>query len=111
MAVRSTLARRHGHLVPVDSPAEADIAVAIVERVVADSKSSLSLFPPRYYASRNIVRLRVTVTRRDESADLVGSGWREDNAKGWASAAEDIAEAIDAWIALPARRPDTARPR
>src|SRR3954467_8287099 len=82
MDVRLMLGSRHEHLVLVHSPAEADIAVAILERVVADSKGSLSLFPPRYYAGRNIVRLHSTVTRDGESVDLVGARWREDNAEG-----------------------------
>ena len=93
------LGRRHEHLVLADSAAEADIAVAIVERVVADSGSSLSLLPPRYYAARNIVRLRSTVTRDGESVDLAGARWREDAAAGWRSAAQDLAVTIDAWIA------------
>ena len=79
--------RAHGRLVLVDSPAQADITVAIVERVSADSGSSFSLFPPRYYAARNIVRLRATVTRAGESADLTGGRWRESDAQGWVSAA------------------------
>jgi len=55
--LREALARRHDRLAVVDSPTQADIAVTIVERVVADSKGSLSLIPPRYYPARNIVRL------------------------------------------------------
>jgi len=108
MDVRSTLARKHDDLVLVDIPAQADIAVAIVERVVADSGSSLSIFPPRYYAPRNIVRLRVTVTRSGESVELVGARWREDNVKGWTLAAQDIAAAIDAWLAQQSAREEGA---
>ena len=96
--LRAALAKRHGRLVLVDTPAQADITVAIVERVIADSGSSFSLFPPRYYAARNIVRLRATVTRAGESADLTGGRWRESDAQGWVLAAQDIAAAIDAWI-------------
>lgn len=98
IAVRAALVRSHDHFVLVDSPAEADIAVTIVERVIADSKSSLSLIPPRYYAARSIVRLRATVTRQSESADLVGGKWREDNAEGWKLAAQDLVEAIGVWM-------------
>jgi len=97
--LRSTLGKRHEHLVLVESAVDADIVVAIVERVVADSGSSLSLLPPRYYASRNIVRLRSTVTRDGESVDLAGARWREDTAAGWRFAAQDLAVTIDAWIA------------
>ena len=103
--LREALARRHGRLVVVDSPTQADIAVTIVERVVADSKGSLSLIPPRYYPARNIVRLRATVTRAGESADLTGDRWRESDAQGWVSAASDIAAAIDAWIVQQSIRP------
>ena len=95
--VRAALGKAHGRLVLVDSPTEADITVAIIERVIADSGSSFSLFPPRYYAARSIVRLRATVTRAGESADLTGSRWRESDAQGWLSAAQDIATAIEAW--------------
>ena len=109
--LRAALARRHGRLILVDSPAQADIAVAIVERVVADSKSSLSLLPPRYYAARNIVRLRATVTRAGESADLTGGRWRESDAQGWVLAAQDIAAAIDAWIVHQSIRPGRAPAR
>jgi len=92
------LGKAHGRLVLVDSPTEADITVAIIERVTADSGSSFSLFPPRYYAARSIVRLRATVTRAGESADLTGGRWRESDAQSWVLAAQDIAAAIDAWI-------------
>ena len=103
--LRAALAKRRGRLVLVDTPAQADITVAIVERVIADSGSSFSLFPPRYYAARNIVRLRATVTRAGESADLMGGRWRESDAQGWLLAAQDIAAAIDAWIRTPIDSP------
>ena len=103
--MRAALAKGRGRLVLVDTPAQADITVAIVERVIADSGSSLSLFPPRYYAARNIVRLRATVTRAGESAALMGGRWRESDAQGWALAAQDIAAALDAWIRTPMDSP------
>jgi hypothetical protein len=109
--LRAALAKRHGRLVLVDTPAQADITVAIVERVIADSGSSFSLFPPRYYAARNIVRLRATVTRAGESADLMGGRWRESDAQGWVLAAQDIAAAIDTWIRTPLDSPRQATER
>ena len=109
--VRAALAKRHGRLVLVDGRAQADITVAIIERVTADSGSSFSLFPPRYYAARSIVRLRATVTRAGESADLTGGRWRESDAQGWLSAAQDIATAIEAWIRAPVSSPRQGPPR
>lgn len=109
--VRAALGKAHGRLVLVDSPTEADITVAIIERVTADSGSSFSLFPPRYYAARSIVRLRATVTRAGESADLTGSRWRESDAQGWLSAAQDIATAIEAWIRASVSSPRQGPPR
>jgi len=106
--LRAALDKRPGRLVLVDSPAQADIAVGIVERVIADSKSSVSLFPPRYDAARSIVRLRATVTRAGESAELMGGRWRESDAQGWVWAARDIAAAIDAWIVHQSLRPGQA---
>jgi hypothetical protein len=71
MDVQSTVARRHDHRVPVDSPAQAEIAVAIVERVVADSKSSRALSAQVLCAKEHRSTSRDGHLRRR----IDGSGW------------------------------------
>jgi hypothetical protein len=102
--ISSALAGKKKTLTVVDDPHDADVEVQIVSRSVVTPKVLIGLGPrsgePMSVSTpqRSVV-LRVTVTSGDQKLEFANKNKPVDMPEGWKSAAGDLANQIDKWVA------------
>jgi hypothetical protein len=101
--LRSALTAKKKNLVVVDDEERADLDVEILGRTTSVPKVRIGLAPPGGGPAR-VVRLRLKLTRGDESVELTNKNTPIEANRGWQSAAEDLAKQIDTWILEHKRR-------
>ena len=88
----------------VNEEAGADIVIDVIDRAIAVPKVVLGIGsrpgdPPGGTAPLRNAVLRVRLTAGDAAADFQSKNRAADNPRGWKSAADNLADQIDKWVA------------
>jgi len=101
--LEDVFAGRKKVLLLTKSEDDADVIVEVLERTVTVPKIRIGISPPNSRipgvdTPMKAVRLKVKVTRGNESLEFINKNMPFENDRGWDSAADDVAKQIEKWM-------------